>query len=125
MVPLESLGTVSYSHFIVTTAVPLADSEIFSIKLLRYLEIWVWGLLMSLKMTPFNRPYMTFYCSAIVNIALSCTTFQFFGIEYHHDLEIRSLKLVSFKSLGMVSYSPSIVTMALYCIVSEIKGDTG
>ena len=31
-----------------------------------------------------------------------------------------SLKLVLFGSLGAVSYSPSIVTMALYCKVCEI-----
>ena len=42
------------------------------------------------------------------------------------DLEIwlrgpsRSLKLVPFKSLGAVSYSSSIVTMAISCIVCEI-----
>jgi len=32
MVPFESLGTVSYSHSIVTMAVPSAILEIFSMK---------------------------------------------------------------------------------------------
>ena len=32
----------------------------------------------------------------------------------------RSLKLVPFKSLGLVSYSPSIVTMAISVAVCEI-----
>ena len=31
-----------------------------------------------------------------------------------------SLKLVLFESLGAVSYSHSIVTMAIFCIVCEI-----
>jgi len=38
-------------------------------------------------MAPFDRPYATFYWSAIVNIALSCTIFQLFDVEYR-DLEI-------------------------------------
>ena len=79
-----------------------------------------------LKMTPFDRPYATFYWFAIVNIALSCTIFELFDVEAYRDLEIgvrghsRSLKLVPFESLGAVSYSPSIVTMAVSVAVCEI-----
>ena len=49
---------------------------------------------------------------------------ELFDVAYYRDLEIwvrghsRSLKLVPFESPG--SYSPSIVTMTLYCIVCEI-----
>ena len=77
-------------------------------------------------MVRFDRPYATFYWSAIVTIALSCTIFELFDVEYYRDVEIwvrghsRSLKLVSFKSLRTVSYSPSIVTMAISVAVCEI-----
>ena len=39
------------------------------------------GVVQVIKMAPFDRPYATFYWSAIVNIALSCTIFQFFDVE--------------------------------------------
>jgi len=56
-------------------------------------------------MASFDRPFATFYWSAVVNIALSCTIFELFDIEQYRDFEIRvrghsrSLKLVPFKSL--------------------------
>jgi len=48
----------------------------------RDLEKWVRGRSRLLKMAPFDRPYTTFYWSAIVSIALFCTTIQLFGGEY-------------------------------------------
>ena len=80
-------------------------------------------------MVPFDRPCTTFYWSAIVN--LSGTVFELIYVERYHDLEIwvrghsRSFNPVPFKSLGAVSYLPSIVTMSLSCIICEIKQDIG
>jgi len=71
-------------------------------------------------MAPFDRPYATFYWSAIVNIALSCTIFDIRDLEIGVRSHSRSLKLVPFESLGAVSYSPSIVTMAVSVAVCEI-----
>jgi len=80
-VPFESLGTISSSPSIVTMAVSVAVCEIFSVKEWRDLENHVRGRSRSLKMAPFDKPYATFYWSAIVNIALSCTICEFFEVE--------------------------------------------
>jgi len=81
VVAFESLGMVSYLPSVVTMAVSVAVCEIFSVKEWRDLENQVRGHSRSLKMAPFDRPHLTFYWSAIVNIALSCTIFELFDVE--------------------------------------------
>ena len=81
LVPYESLDAVSYLPFIVTVAASVAVSEIFNVKEWRDLEYQVRGCSRSLKMAPFDRPYATFYWSAIVNIVLSCTIFELSDVE--------------------------------------------
>jgi len=54
---------------------------------------WAWnqgrGRSSLLKMAPFDRPYTTtFYWSASTNVALSCTVFELYDVEYCCDLEI-------------------------------------
>ena len=63
VVSFESLGTVSYLFLTLTLTLTLTLGS------------------RSLKMAPFDRPYASFYWSAIVNIALSCTIFELFDVE--------------------------------------------
>jgi len=55
-----------------------------------------------------------------VNTALSCTIFKLFDLKIWVRGHSRSLKLVPFESIGAVSYSPSMVTMAVSVAVCEI-----
>jgi len=60
-------------YFIETMSVCRTVYEIFSVKEWRNLETGDRGRSMSLKMSPFDRSYTTFYRSAIVSIAVCCT----------------------------------------------------
>jgi len=52
--------------------------------------------------------------------------YELFDVKYYRDVEMwvrghsRSLKVVPFESLDTVSYSPSIVTMAVSVAILEI-----
>jgi len=56
-------------------------SKIFSVKEWRNLDTRGRGRSRSLKMAPFDRPYTTFYWSATVSIAVSCTIFKLSDVE--------------------------------------------
>ena len=82
-------------------------------------------------MAPLDRHILLFYWSTIVYIiyiyiALSGTTFELLDVAKYRDLKIlvrghsRSFKVVPFESLGVVSYSPFIVIMAVSLTVYEI-----
>ena len=64
----------------------------------------------------------------MVSMALFCAFSELFNVEKYHDLEIlvkgqsRSLKMVPFDRLGMVSCCCSIVTLSLRHAVFEIFG---
>jgi len=73
LVPFKRLGAVSYSPSIITMAVSLTDYEIFSIKECVTLKAGLGVVQGHWKMVPFDRPYTTFYWSAIVSIALTGT----------------------------------------------------
>ena len=68
-------------RLLVNVTVSVAVCEIFRIKKWRDLKNQVRGRSRSLKMAPFDRPHATFYWSAIVNIALSCTILELFDVE--------------------------------------------
>ena len=81
---LLSIGRVKVpiSFSIETMSVCRTVYEIFSVKEWRDLETEGRGRSRSLKMAPFDRPYTTFYWSAIISIvSICCTIFKLFDVK--------------------------------------------
>ena len=96
-------------------SVCLTVYEIFSVKEWRDLENGGRSRSRSLKMAPFDRSYTIFYLSAILSIAVCCTIFKLFDVEWSWPWKghWRSFKLVPFESLGAVSVTSYQFTHAL------------
>jgi len=66
------------------------------------------------------------YSPSIVTVAVSVAVCEIFSVKEWHDLEkrvtvrSRSLEMAAFDRSHTSSYSPSTVTMAIFCIVWEI-----
>ena len=92
------------------------------------LEMWVRGHSRSLKLVPFESLGAVSYSHSIVGLTMAVTVAicEIFSVKEWCDLEnrdrvrSRSLKMAPFDRSHTSSYSPSIVTMAICCIVCEI-----
>jgi len=95
------LGTVSYSPSIVTMAVSLAISEIFSVKQWADLEIWV-GLFKVIENGAVRQTMYDFLLVCHCNISSILYRLRIIDVEYYRGLDMwvkghsRSLKLVQF-----------------------------
>ena len=76
------------------------------------------GQSMSFEMKPLSTKVPNY----IVTTSVSRTVSEIFTVTLKSQLEVhsRSFKMVPFQSWGTVSYSLSILSMALSCIISEI-----
>jgi len=75
---------------------------------------------------PFKSLGVVSYSRSIVTMTVSVVILEIFSVKEYTDLEnrvsvhSRSLKVALFDRSLMSSYSPSIATMAISCIVCEI-----
>ena len=75
---------------------------------------------------PFKSLGVVSYSLSIVTMTVSAVILEIFSVKEYPDLEnrvrvhSRSLEMAPFDRSRMSSYSPSIATMAIPCIVCEI-----
>jgi len=75
---------------------------------------------------PFKSLGVVSYSPSIVTMTVSAVILKIFSVKEYPDLEnrvgvhSRSLEMAPFDRSDMSSYSLSIATMAIYCIICEI-----
>ena len=75
---------------------------------------------------PFKCLGVVSYSQSVVTMTVSAVFLEIFSVKEYPDLEnrvrvhSRSLEMAPFDRSHMSSYSPSIATMAISCIVCEI-----
>ena len=118
---LTSMDTISLSK---------TDLDIFDFKVFR---VWPWpltleGHLRSIKIIPFERPYLTSYLTSMDTISLSRTVFEIFDFKvfrvwpWHLTPKghLRSKNIIPFERPYMTSYLTFMDTISLSRTVFEI-----
>jgi len=124
---LEALRNALYKFktYLLTYLLYLATCELFDVEWYRDLEIWLRGHSRSVKLVPFKSLGAVFYSPSILTGRICC---RLWDILRQRVVWPWKQGNGSFKVIGngtndrsyTSSYSPSIVTMALSCIVCEI-----
>ena len=130
VIPFERPYMSSYLTSMDTISLSRTVFEIFDFKVFR---VWPWpstpkSHLMSKKIIPFEKPYMTFYLTSMDTISLSRTVFEIFDFKVFRvwpwplnpQGHLESKKYTPFERPYMSSYLTSMDTISLSHIVFEI-----
>jgi len=119
--PFKSLGAVSYSPSIVTMAVSVAVCDISSVKEWPDLENMVRVRSRSLEMAPIERSHTSLNTQVVCTHVPGIYRHKYYTVTFKSRLRVtHGHWVVPFESLGTVSYSRSIVTMAVSAAILEI-----
>ena len=127
MAPFDRPYATFYWSTIVNIALSCAISSYLTLNNI-VLKIGVRGHSRSLKLVPFESLDVVFYSPSLVTVTVSVPVCEIFSVkewcvcylENRVRVRSRSLEMASFDRSHTSFCSPSILTMAIFCIVCEI-----